>query len=51
MVELQDLLQIAKTGGVNFQFQHLASNFTDSAARCKKKRGIARVVELSRCRS
>ena len=51
VLRLGKLLPQAKTGGVNFQFQHLASDFTDGAVRCKKKRGIARVVELSRCRS
>ena len=31
VVELQDLVQIAQTGGVNFQFQHVTSKFTDDA--------------------
>jgi len=43
---LQYLLQIARPAGVNFQFQHLASNFTDKRSASKKKRGIALVVEL-----
>ena len=40
MIQLQDLIQLAQTCRVNFQFQHLASNFTDAAVRCKKKRVI-----------
>jgi hypothetical protein len=27
VIELQNLVQLAKTSSVNFQFQHLASNY------------------------
>ena len=41
MVELQDLIQIAKTGGVNFQFEHLASNYERRTLMQKETRDCA----------
>src|SRR5438105_4270688 len=41
MVELQDLVQIAKTGGVNFQFEHLPSNYERRTLMQKETRDCA----------